>query len=74
MLVFVADAVVDEDAMVVEFRYAVFTDATMLRAGGFEEFASTTGLAGVENGEVVRVESHCVGVIRSGDISGVCGC
>lgn len=73
MLVFVAYAVVDEDAVMVDFRDAMFADATVLRAGRFEEFACVAGLTWMEDGEVVGVQRHGMGVVGLGNVAGVCG-
>ena len=56
MLVVVAHAVVDEDAVVVEFGNASLADATVFGACRFEEAAGVAALARVEDGEVVGVE------------------
>lgn len=71
MLVSVADAVVDEDAVVVHFGYAVFAYTAMFRAGGFQEFAGLAFLAWVEDSEIVGVERHLMRMIFRSDVARV---
>lgn len=62
MVVLVADAEVDEDAVVVGLGDAALADAAVLGAGGLEQLARLAVPARVEEGVVVGVQRHVVGV------------
>lgn len=49
MLVLVADAAVDEDAVVIEFCDAALADAAVLGTGRLDEVARAAFLSGVED-------------------------
>lgn len=68
MLVVGPDAVVDEDAVVVVFGYAALADGAVLASGWFEEVAGVAFVAWVEEGEVVGVAGHLLGVVGGGDV------
>lgn len=55
ILVVVADAIVDEYAMVVELRYAALAYATVLGTSRLQQAASMALLTGMEDVEVVRI-------------------
>ena len=74
MVVSISHAVVDEDAVVIEFRDAGFANAAVFGAGGFEEVASVTGVAGVEYRKVVRIERHGLVVCFWGDVTRISVC
>lgn len=63
MHVAVANAGVDEDAVVVSAGDAAFANRTVLGAGGLEVLAGCAGDCGVKVGVVVGVEGH---VMRMG--------
>ena len=71
MVVASADAVVDEDAVVVSFGDAAFADGAVLGAGRLEEAAGRAVRAWVEEGEVVGVARHLGDVVLWGDEAGV---
>lgn len=71
MLVAVADAAVDEDAVVVELGDAALADAAVLGTRRFQETAGPAVLAREEDGVVVGIEGHVVGVVLWGDVSRV---
>ena len=73
-MVIVANAIVDEDAVVVEFGDAAFTDAAVLGASGFEVVACFAVLAGMENCPVVRVEGHLLRMIGWCYVTRIGGC
>ena len=54
----VADAVVDEDAVVVHLVHAVSADGAVFAAGGLQQPAGATRLPGAEQREVIRVMGH----------------
>jgi hypothetical protein len=56
MLIPVADARVDKDAVVVSFGNATLADAAVLGSGGLEDATRPTFLSGTEESVVVRVE------------------
>ena len=62
-----ADAVVDEDAVVVKLADAALADAAVLGAGRLEEPAGAALGAGVEDGEVEGVPRHLARVVSRGD-------
>jgi len=68
VVVSVADALVQEDAVVVHLGDAAFADGAVLRAGGLEEAAGPAFRARAEEGVVVRVELHVVGVVLGRDV------
>lgn len=70
-MVAVAHALVDEDAVVVHATNALLADVAVLGARGLEEAAGAAVVARKENGIVVRVELHVVGVVRVGDVARV---
>jgi len=74
-VVAVADALVDEDAVVVVAADALFADVAVLGARGLEEAAGAAFVARLEDGEVVGVELHVVGMVGVGDVArvGECG-
>jgi hypothetical protein len=69
MLISISNAVVDENAVVVHFCYAMLADTAVFRARGLEEMTCMAGLAGMEDREVVRVEGHSLAVILRCDIT-----
>jgi len=71
VLVAGADAVVDEDAVVVGARDALLADGAVLGPGGLEEQAGGALDARAEEGEVVRVAGHFAGVVVGRDGAGV---
>lgn len=74
MVVAVSDALVDEDAVVVQPADAALADVAMLGARGLEKPACAALLAGLVDGEVIRVEVHVVGVVVVCDVPRVAGC
>ena len=71
-VVAVADTVVDPRTMVVHFEHASLTNATMMRAIGFDALALVTIAHGPtvssrENGQILSFSlKHCFGVLFSG--------
>lgn len=73
VVVAVADARVDEDAVVVRPRHALLADAAVLGARGLEEAAGPALVARVEERVVVGVEAHVVRVVLPRDVARVAG-
>lgn len=61
-MIAVANAEVDEDAMVVGLGDAALAEATVLGARWLEELARLAVAARVEDGVVIRVQGHVVSV------------
>lgn len=55
ILILITDAIIDENAVMIEFWDAFFADTTVFWAGGFEDMAGVARMARVEDGEVVGV-------------------
>lgn len=68
-----ADAVVDEDAVVIGLCDAVLADAAVLGAGGLEQLTGAAVGARVEQGEVEGVLGHLELVVRRRDVARVAG-
>lgn len=66
-----ADAVVDEDAVVVGPRDAVLADGAVLGPGGLQEAAGAAVGARVEQGVVVGVLGHLLLVVLGRDVARV---
>jgi hypothetical protein len=69
VVVAVADALVEEDAVVIHLGHAALADGAVLRAGGLEEATSPALDARAEEGVVVRVQLHVVGVVLGRNVA-----
>lgn len=74
MLISIANTVVDENAMVVEFSYTVFAYAAMFGSCGLQQVTGVTLLARMEDREIIRVQAHLVSVVFWSDIARIGYC
>lgn len=73
MLIPIADARVDEDAMVVCLGNTSLTDTAMLGPSGFQDLTRSTVLSWVKEGMVVRVQREVIGEVVGADVSWIGG-
>lgn len=74
MVVSIAYAIVDKNAVVIHFRDTVLAYTTMLRPGGLDDFASMTPLTWMKDCMIIWIQCHGLIIVPGIDIAwiGVC--
>jgi hypothetical protein len=73
VVIAVANARVDEDAVMISPGDAALTHIAVLGPRGLEEPTGAAFISGVEESVIIRVERHVVSMILAGNVARVCG-